>query len=38
MTALIDRKQDQVAQFGYAWTCRTRAVAAAAGAPEPDGR
>jgi len=27
LTALIDRKQDHVLQFGYAWTCRTRSVA-----------
>jgi hypothetical protein len=38
LTALIDRKQDKVTQFGYAWTCRTRAVAAVADAPRPDGR
>jgi len=30
LTALIDRKRDHVLQFGYAWTCRTRALAEAA--------
>jgi len=28
LTALIDRKRDHVLQFGYAWTCRTKAMAA----------
>jgi hypothetical protein len=28
LTALIDRKGDHVLQFGYAWTCRTRSMAA----------
>lgn len=27
LTALIDRKRDHVLQFGYAWTCRTKALA-----------
>jgi hypothetical protein len=38
LTALIDRKRDRVTQFGYAWTCRTRAVANGAEAARPDGR
>lgn len=38
LTALIERKQDRVAQFGYAWTCRTRAMAGGGESPRPDGR
>jgi hypothetical protein len=38
LTALVDRKRDHVIQFGYAWTCRTRAMAERAEAARPDGR
>lgn len=38
LTALIDRARDHVLQFGYAWTCRTRATAAAPTSPPPAGR
>jgi hypothetical protein len=31
LTVLIDRQRDHVLQFGYAWTCRTRSLAGAAG-------
>ncbi len=33
LTALIDREKDHVLQFGYAWTCRTRAPAEAGPPP-----
>lgn len=29
LTALVDRKRNHVLQFGYAWTCRTKALAMA---------
>lgn len=29
LTALVDRKLNHVMQFGYAWTCRTKALAMA---------
>ncbi len=29
LTALVDRKQNHVMQFGYAWTCRTKSLAMA---------
>jgi hypothetical protein len=38
LTALVDRKRDHVIQFGYAWTCRTRAMADRAETARPDGR
>ncbi|HXW97911.1 MAG TPA: hypothetical protein VEI47_10015, partial [Gemmatimonadales bacterium] len=33
LTALVDRAKDQVTQFGYAWTCRTRPVTPAGDVP-----
>jgi hypothetical protein len=38
LTALVDREKDHVLQFGYAWTCRTRAVAEHPGSASPAGR
>lgn len=38
LTALIDRKRDHVLQFGYAWTCRTKAMADASTGGKSGGR
>lgn len=38
LTALLDRRGDHVLQFGYAWTCRTRAIAGGGESLQPDGR
>lgn len=38
LTALVDRATDQVTQFGFAWTCRTHAVAPAGGFEAAPGR
>lgn len=35
LTALVDRARERVTQFGYAWTCRTHAVAPAGGFGAP---
>ncbi len=36
LTALVDRSKEHVTQFGYAWTCRTHAVAPAGGFGAPE--
>jgi hypothetical protein len=38
LTALLDRAKDHVTQYGYAWTCRTSAVAPVAAGSSPPGR